>query len=138
MIVVHNGLGMLTLQDGEGDRNVAHGAWFLANATSRDLIVTNDSAQFARYLQYESDASVIFLLDAASAGEYLDDIIEEAPDSFDRVLATADAFDPPEWVRVGWPEYHQLAVIGEAMRPRFKLVEADEFGAIFVLEETAR
>jgi hypothetical protein len=138
MIVVHNGLGMLTLQDGEGDRNVAHGAWFLANATSRDLIVTNDSAQFARYLQYESDASVIFLLDAASAGEYLDDIIEEAPDSFDRVLATADAFDPPEWVRVGWPEYHHLAVIGEAMRPRFKLVEADEFGAIFVLEETAR
>lgn len=133
--VVHNGLGMLTLRAEEGDWNVARGEWLLENTSDKDLVMILDSAQFARYIQYETHATVVYLLEAAVGDRYIDDIVGDAFDTFDRVLATNDALDPPDWVRSGWPEFDQLVVQGEAMRSRFTLAVNDQFGGIYVLND---
>jgi len=136
IFAVHNGLGMATLQADDGDRNVARAEWLLGNTTSRDLVLTLDSAQFARYLQYKSEATVVNLLEAAVADRYIDAITADAASEYERVLATAAVFDPPAWVTSGWPEFEQLVTSGEAMRDHFTVIAEDEFGGIFLWNGT--
>jgi hypothetical protein len=132
-LVLHNGAGMALIQGEQGDRNAARAAWLLDNAGPDDTILTVDSSLFHRYLQYHSDASVVFLVDVVTEGEDLSAVLGTGAEG--AIYATADVFDPPGYLEHQDPDrYRVLVDFGESVESRFTRVDDDEFGGVYRLE----
>ncbi len=133
-LVLHNGSGMSLIQDEHGDRNAARAAWLLDNAGPADTILTVDSSLFHRYLQYHSDASVVFLVDVVTEGGDLSELLDTGGQG-GAVFATSDVFDPPGYLEYQDPDrYRALVGFGESVASQFTKVDDDDFGGVYRLE----
>ncbi len=125
---------MALIQGEQGDRNAARAAWLLDNAGPEDTILTVDSSLFHRYLQYHSDASVVFLVDVVTEGEDLSEVLDTGGQG-GAVYATADVFDPPGYLEYQDPDrYRVLVGFGDSVESQFTRVDDDEFGGVYRLE----
>ena len=133
VLVLHNGSGMSLIQGEQGDRNAARADWLLDNARPADTILTADSSLFHRYLQYHSDASVVFLVDVVTEGGDLSEVLAVAGQD-GAVYATADVFDLPGYLEhQDLDRYRVLVGFGESVRSQFARVDDDEFGGVYRL-----
>lgn len=136
LLVLHNGLGIALLKDTGRDRNVAKAEWVLENTGPEDVVLTADGPLFTRYLRYEADAEVIYLLAREWEDVDLTRALERAAAAPGRVYATADVFDPPGRLRRGSPaRYTQLVEFARAVTPQFDRIANDDFGGTYTLRD---
>jgi hypothetical protein len=133
VMLIHNGAGMAMVQGSSGDRNHAMAEWLLDNTGDGDTILTMDSSLFFRYLRYQGDAEVIFVVD--DIDEWADPVgatIELALSSEGAVYATGDVFSPPDYLSQQ-DESRQRALVdyGTALAPSFELVHQGEFTGVY-------
>jgi len=127
-LLVHNGVsGIGVLGDPGKDYQHQKAKWILEHATSNDVVVTAGNPVFERYLRYHFEGAVIYLhkklpdLDglAAPAG---------------RVFVLGDVFNQVESLRIRFPKQtDDIAVYAEKLKPEVELIDDDEFGGVFLL-----
>lgn len=130
-LMVHNAIGGLAVyQSVDGDRHRAKATWLVETSVAEDVILTAESAGFARYLSYWAPSNVVNLqfLPLDTLGMVYDSAVSSGA----RVFATGEVFDPPEHYRALRPILaDSLQALMARSRNDFVLRRTDEFGGVF-------
>ncbi len=126
-LCLHNlAAGLLPVMPAKSDYHAQKSKWLVENARADDLILTSYEPILIFYLNYFAEAEVL-----VSSRESLEELDERLGLVQGKAYAVNTFFQPLNSMLYRSPEmYERMALVGERLRPRFELVEQDEFGGI--------